>query len=221
MGRVESARPSAGRVMPKTFKAWIEMLHFLAGVQAGLGLVIFSVATLAVVLPESSHWERSEFMYAGEIPALDGAQADLALARALHAEWGHRFEQRPQRWMLGPQDDVGLEGADLLVRFYSPNGERRFRLDAQTGRVEIEREVIGPASFLNRIHQESLGRRRPGDSLWIWVWSLYLETMTLGLLVLPITGACLWVTRGQPSRPAIATLVASLVLCVGLWAGLR
>ena len=204
----------------RRFRGPLETIHFLAGLLATLGLVLFAVATFAAIFSPESSWERSVTTYRGATPdEIPGNE--LELARTLHAELGERFEARPQRWMVGPQSGVELEGADLLVRYYSPRGERHLRFYADSGRVEVERERIGLPMFVNRMHQESLGRRAPGDSLWLWAWSFYLEALIVSLFVLPVTGAGLWLARPRPSRAALATGMVSLLFCGWLWAGLR
>ena len=186
----------------------VQKIHAYTGLQAVVGLLIFSVSAIVSTLDTESEtrWLASSQTYTGAI-----SENELELAANLHRQVGNRFEKVPQRWMIS--EDNGW----FLVRYYSPNGAREVRLNRDTRVVEIKSNPSNLAEFLDDMHQESIGRRNLDDSLWLWAWSLYIEFSILALFALPVSGTYLWLAARPNYRYAQVSFSVSCVAMVILW----
>jgi hypothetical protein len=189
----------------------VAKVHIYAGLQASVGLLISALAVFVVVLDFEEEVEISYGQYTGAMLA-----GKLDLAKALHQQFGHRFEKVPQSWML-----PASSGQRLHLRYYSANGTRDLYLDRRSGKVEIHSKPANLAQFLNGMHQESVGRRHSTDSPWMWAWSYYIELTVLSLFLFPITGAYMGLAARRSRRLAIWSLVFSTTAMTILWVWIR
>jgi len=185
-------------------------LHMYAGLQAGLGLLIFAVSVFAVTFSPPVTWEESSARFHGAL-----SPDPLVAARELHAQIGLPFDAFPQPWMVSEENQV------LKVRLQSPNGRRDISIDRASGEMKlrsVERDLL---SFLNLVHQKSFGSRNRGDSLWLWAWAAYIEFTILALFFLPISGFYIWLGKRQQDKLAVMSLFCSAATMSLLWVLVR
>lgn len=186
----------------------IKKIHTYIGLQATLAILLFSISVIAVSIKSEKEPELTYHQFAGDI-----SLANIELAALLHKQVGLTFEPIPEQWMLS-EADVGR----LVVRLKSPAGRRKVTLNKTNGNIEIRSWPFTVSDFANHMHQESFGRRRVTDSLWLWAWSLYIEVSILALFVLPATGLYIWVSKKAPKQTwAKLSLICSLMTMSVLW----
>lgn len=186
----------------------IKKIHTYIGLQAVLALLLFSIAVIAVSIKSEKEPELTYHQFEGDI-----SLANIELAKLLRKQVGLRFEAIPQQWMLSE-----AVAGRLVVRFKSPAAKREVTLNKINGNIEIRSWPLTVSHFANYMHQESIGRRKVSDSLWLWAWSLYLEISILALFALPVTGVYIWISKKSPKQFwAKFSLVCSLMTMTILW----
>lgn len=181
-------------------------VHMYAGLQAGLGLLIFAASVFAVMFSPPLEWKVSSAQFDGTLD-----EDPLVAARELHEQIGLRFEMSPQRWMVSEENEI------LKVRLQSPNGRRDVSIDRTSGAMELRTARRDTLSFLNIVHQKSFGSRVRGDSLWLWAWAAYIEATLLALFFLPISGFYIWLVKRRQDRLAVISLFCSTATMSLLW----
>lgn len=186
----------------------IRKIHLYTGLQASIALLIFSITVLTL---STGHVEEPTVTHDKFVG--DTNTKGLKLAISLYKQVGHQFEAVPKRWMV-KVDEPGM----LLVKFESPKGLRKIRLNKTNGDIEIRTWPSTFPQFINHMHQQSMGRRRLTDSLWLWAWSFYIELSVFALFTLPVTGLYIWVAgKSIKKHWAKLILVSSLITMVILW----
>lgn len=187
-------------------------IHTYIGLQAVVALLIFALAVIAVSINNKNEPELTYHQFEGDI-----SLTNIELAKILHKQVGLRFETIPQWWMISEKStDI------LVVKFKSPAAKREVILNKISGNIEIRSWPMGVSDFANHMHQESIGRRKAADSLWLWAWSLYIEFSILALFALPITGLYIWVSRKSPKELwGKVSLLCSSVAMIILWISIR
>lgn len=191
-----------------TFNRIIQKIHTYTGLQAVLALLLFFITIIAVSIKSDKEPEITYYQFEGEL-----SLTDIKLARALHEQIGLRFEAVPQHWMLSGQTDKCL-----VLKLNSPAAKREITINKINGHIEIKSWPLSFSDFANYMHQESIGRRKVTDSLWLWAWSLYIEISILALFLLPATGLYLWISNKTSKQTwAKYSLASSLIIMATLW----
>lgn len=192
--------------------AILRKIHTYAGLQATVALLVFGVTVVTLPFAEKAPESTVSARFEGH-PNGD----DLHIARALHRQFGHRFEAVPRRWMVS-ESKPGV----VTLKTKSPSAVRRLTVNRDSGEVLIETRRLSLPEFVNHLHQESIGRRRWTDSPWLWAWSLYLEVSLITLFILPVTGLYLWMNGRSFSRKWSKTILAiSSMAMILLWNVMR
>jgi hypothetical protein len=193
------------------FDLLIKKIHTYVGLQSTVALLVCSIAILMLPFDTKNETEVIHTKYDGDLNV-----ANLDLAIALHKKVGVKYEKVPQGWMLSEKGD------DLTVNSDSLNYSRKIIISKLTGDVVIESRRLSMSEFINRMHQESFGRRVPSDSLWVWAWAFYIEISIIALLLLPVTGLYIWLAA-RPGKQVWATvsMAISASLMAVVWVGLR
>jgi hypothetical protein len=191
----------------------VQKVHLYTGLQASLALLIYALATIAATFhgPGNDDWEVTQAQFTGPM-----ASDKMALAWELHAQVGLQFEPSPVDWMVSETEDGKLQ-----IRYFSPNGSRVVKLDRESREVELRSLRNSFSMYLNRMHTEGFGRRKAGDSLWLWAWALYIELSLIALFVLPATGLYLFLDARQRPLWANYSLLFSGTAMAVLWYLLR
>ncbi len=189
-------------------KIIISKIHLYSGLQASIALLLFS--TVVILLYSETHQEpiTSHHKFMGDINT-----KNLKLARAVHDQFGLRFEPVPQVWMVSKaENDI------VLIQTTSPAAKREIRINKTNGDIKITSWPLTFAQFLNHMHKAHLGRRRSTDSLWLWAWTLYIELSLISLFILPVTGLYIWITgRSIKKHWAKLSLGSSVIITIILW----
>jgi hypothetical protein len=194
------------------FNKVIKAVHTYIGLQSVLALLLFSVTVIAVSIKSDQEVELTHYQFEG-----DTSLPNIELAKLLRKQVGFRFEPVPQSWMVS-EAKVGR----LVVRLKSPAAKRQIILNKVNGNIEIKSRPLTFSHFADYMHQESFGRRKASDSLWLWAWSLYIEFSILALFALPVTGLYIWVSKKSPKQLwAKLSLIFSLTSMVLLWTLIR
>lgn len=189
-------------------KTIISKIHLYSGLQASIALLLFS--TVVILLYSEYHQDpiTSHHQFMGDIN-----KKNIKLARAVHEQFGLRFEPEPQIWMVSI-----TKNNTLLIQTKSPASKREIRLDKNNGEIKITSWPFTFSQFLNHMHMEHIGRRRSNDSLWLWAWSLYIELSVISLFILPITGLYIWMTgRSIKKNWTKLSLGFSIMITIILW----
>ena len=190
----------------------IKKIHTYIGLQVVFALLLFSITVLAVSIKSEKQPKLTYQQFEGDI-----SLANIELAKLLRKQIGLRFEPVPQQWMLSEVD-----AGNLVVRLKSPAAKREITLNKINGNIEIRTWPLNFTHFANYMHQESFGRRRMSDSLWLWAWSLYIEISILALFALPATGLYIWIAKKSSKQLwAELSLIGSLVIMTMLWTLIR
>lgn len=186
----------------------IRKIHLYTGLQASFALLIFSITVLTLSTDENKAPTISHQKFVGNMD-----MGSLKLAIALYNQVGQRFEAVPSPWMVSDKEQ-GI----LRVKFKSPRGRRIIRLNKTNRDIEIKMWTNTFPQFVNHMHQESVGRRKLSQSLWLWAWSLYMEFSVFSLFVLPVTGLYIWVAgKSKKKYWANLSLASSIITMVILW----
>jgi hypothetical protein len=196
-----------------SFYSLVRKLHFYVGLQAMLGLCLFSAATIIASLHthEKTEPEITRHTYRGST-TLDPGE----LALRLHDQIGQKYESVPHGWMISSDP-----GNEVRIVYFSPNGKRDVALDLPGKTIEIRTYRNTFLQYLNRMHTESLGRRRPGDHIWLWLWSLYIELSLIALILLPVTGTYIWLTEKRKQPWAMPSMVLSITTIAFVYFAIR
>lgn len=190
----------------------IKKIHTYVGLQAVLALLLFSITVIAVSIKSEEEPELSYHQFKSDI-----SLEDIELAKLLYKEVGLRFEAMPKKWMLSEK-----EKGYLVIKLKSPAAKRELTINKISGNVEIKSWPPTFSNFANYMHQESFGRRKATDSMWLWAWSLYIELSILALFVLPATGLYIWASKKTSKKFwANFSLFCSLMTMSLLWNLLR
>lgn len=186
----------------------IRKIHLYTGLQASIALLILSFTVLSFSTEENEKPIITQEKFVGDM-----SKGGLKLAITLYNQVGHQFEAVPENWMI-KVDEPDM----LVVKFESPKGLRKIRLDKTNGNIEVRTWPSTFPQFINHMHQESIGRRRLSDSLWLWAWSFYIELSVLALFTLPITGLYIWIAgKSKKGIWAKLSLLSSLITMTILW----
>jgi hypothetical protein len=185
-----------------TVNSLARKIHFYTGLQAMLGLCLFSLAAIiaSVQTHERIEPEITQHKYAGST-TLEPDE----IALRLHDQIGGKYEAVPRGWMIS-----GNTVNEVNIVYFSPNGKREVALDLPGKTIEIKTYQNNFLQYLNRMHTESLGRRKQGDHIWLWLWSLYIEVSLLALFLLPLTGVYIWLTEKRQQAWAMPGMVLSI-----------
>ncbi len=186
----------------------IKKIHIYIGLQSSIALLIFSISVISLSLEEKVEPTLSQHQFMGDLN-----RDNLQLAKAIHKQVGLKFEAVPESWMISEK-----QNGTLLIKFKSPNAKRKTRLNKATGEIKITSLAMTFPQFINHMHQESIGRRRLTDNLWLWAWSIYIEFSILALFTLPVTGLYIWLSgRSAKKVWANLSLISSSVIMIILW----
>jgi hypothetical protein len=203
----------------RLFRLWTRRVHFHLGLWLITFIWFFAVSGLLLNHPE---WEITRFwpqreeataMHAIDPPA---GGSDIEIARDILGQLGIAAE-------IGTIERIGAEGrfAILAVR---PG--RQFRIDAQpdSGRATVARTRVNAIGIADALHKfTGVDLDDPGavrDWLLTGIWSIAMDAVAAGLLVLVLSGVYLWLRLGTRRLAGTLALAAgtltSLLFVFGL-----
>ncbi len=186
----------------------IRKLHTYTGLQASIALFFFSISIISASIENKTEPFISHQKLQGSTDL-----ENIELAKIIHSQVGLKFEITPEWWMISEE-----EAGNLLIKYLSPSARREVRLNKHNGDIEISAWPLSASQLFNHLHKESIGRRRASDSLWLWLWSIYIEVSIFSLFVLPATGLYMWISsKASRSRWAKPSLLASSLAMGALW----
>jgi hypothetical protein len=200
-------------------RAWTRKLHNYLGLYLLLFLWFFSVSGLVL---NHSKWSVARFWDARQESTTErairspAATEDVAMAAEL----------RRQLAIVGEIGETKrhADGARFEFQVVKPGRVYRVeaRLDSARARVtEIRLNVWGVFDALHKftgVRMDEPARTR--DWAMTWIWSLAMDALAIGLVVLVLSGLHLWYGLSARRRPGLIALAAGLACCAFFLYGL-
>lgn len=192
-------RPARTRRVGGQLRTWTRRLHFYLGLYLLLFLWLFSISGLLLNHPEweltHSFWEQRQESSSERVIVPPRATGDLAIAKDLMRQLG----------IAGEIHEIKRNSADDQFSFRSGRPGQIFnveaRFDTQRATVtQIDLNVWGVLSGLHTFTGVSMndpGRER--DWVVTRIWSVAMDAVALGLMILVLSGVYLWY-RLKPKR---------------------
>ena len=200
-------------------RAWTRKLHNYLGLYLLLFLWLFSVSGLVL---NHSKWSVSRFWDARQeatterpIRAPSGS-GDVAMAAELMRQLGIVGEVgETKRHPDGARFDFQVVKPGRVFRVEA-------RLDSARARLtEIRLNAWGVLDALHKFTGVKMDEpARTRDWLWTRVWSLAMDALAVGLVILVSSGVYLWYRRSDARRGGVVALAAGLACCGSFLYGL-
>ena len=209
---------SARRRAPRA-RAWTRKLHNYLGLYLLLFVWLFSVSGLVL---NHSKWSVARFW---------NARQELSAERSIHAPAADGDVAMASELMrqLGIVGEIGEtkrhpDGARFEFQVVKPGHVFRVeaRLDSARARVtEIRLNAWGVLDALHHFTGVKMDEpARTRDWVLTRVWSLAMDALALGLVVLVVSGVYLWYRRAETRRVGLVALVAGIGCCAFFLYGL-
>lgn len=206
-------RESAVRASrPGTARSWNRKLHYYLGLYFLLFLWLFSVSGLVL---NHSGWQVSRFWDARQESTSERtvrrptAPGDLAMARDLMRQLGIVGE------IASTRVDPATEHFEFQVIKPGRTWQVEAELAAGTASVkEIRVNAIGVLDALHKLTGVRLDEpQRRRDWVWTWVWSVAMDALAIGWIVLVITGIYLWWRLPEKRLGGVIALALGIGSC--------
>ena len=200
-------------------RAWTRRLHNYLGLYLLLFLWLFSVSGLVL---NHSKWAAARFWDARQEVITErairapGAGGDIAMAADLMRQFGLVGEiGETKRHPDGARFDVQVVKPGRVYRVEA-------RLDSGRARVtEIRLNAWGVVDALHKFTGVKMDEpARTRDWVMTRVWSLAMDALALGLVVLVVSGLYLWYRRAETRRTGLVALLAGVACCAFFLYGL-
>lgn len=201
-------------------RKWTRRLHFYLGLYLLLFVWLFSLSGLFLNHPEwkltHSFWDqRQESSYQRPI-ASPRATGDLAIARDLMR----------QLEIAGEVDQIKRSPGDDAFSFRVAKPGQSFNVDASldSGTVTVSRIDLNAWGVLSGLHTFTGVSMNDPDRERDWaltmIWSLAMDAVALGLMILVFSGLYLWYRLKQKRMLGLLVLAAGTACCAFFVLGL-
>lgn len=181
-------------------------LHLAIGAFCAPFLLVYAVSAVQMAHPRLTFPESRERTW--ETTLAPGERDPSAVREALRARHYVRGELLSQR----AQDGV------LHLAVARPGRRYAIELETATGAVRVRETVSTPAFLLNRLHHaRGLWNREPVAN----AWGAAVVVVSLGLLLLTLSGVWLWLERPKERRVGLAVLGTSTLFALALVVAIR
>jgi hypothetical protein len=216
--RQRSAGAGSGRRAPRT-RAWTRKLHNYLGLYLLLFLWLFSVSGLVL---NHSNWSAARFWDARQEAAAERsirapvAGGDVAMAVELMRQLG----------IVGEIGETKRHADGTRFEFQVVKPGRVFRVEARldSARARVTEIRLNAWGVLDALHKLTGVRMDQPAQTRDWVltriWSLAMDALALGLVVLVASGVYLWYRRPATRRPGLVALLAGVACCAFFLAGI-
>ncbi len=192
---------------------WMKKLHMYAGLLSFTAFIVWGVAGFgATLLPAPGERTPREARVRLVDFEVDGAATDQQITNAMITASGLPFIRPGRKPARDPQ-------GRLLVRYFTPNGQRRIILLENESKLRIEEIDSTLWGFLNTIHMQTWQHSNPG--LTVKLWGAYNEGSMWAMIFMTLSGLYLWLV----TRPGLSwtqwTFGLSTVAFVVLYFALR
>jgi hypothetical protein len=210
---------AAARRRGPRLRAWTRRLHNYVGLYLLLFLWLFSVSGLVL---NHSKWAAARFWEARQESTTEraihtpAAAGDVAMAEDLTRQLGLVGEiGETKRHPDGARFDVQVVKPGRVYRVEA-------RLDSGRARVtEIRLNAWGVVDALHKFTGVKMDEpARTRDWVMTRVWSLAMDALALGLVVLVVSGLYLWYRRVETRRTGFVALLAGVACCAFFLYGL-
>ena len=187
-------------------------LHNYLGLYLLLFLWLFSLSGLILnhsKWPVAQFWKQRAEVATGRVIRRPMASADIAVAADLMAQLGIVGEvEETKRTAHGERFDFQVVRPGKVFRVEA-------RLDSAHARVTEIR--LNPWGVLDALHKFTGVRMDDPARMRDWVltriWSLAMDALSLGLMILVLSGLYLWYRRGEHRRAGLAMLAIGVGCC--------
>lgn len=208
-----AARTASPDTSAARLRRWTRRLHFYLGLYLLVFIWLFAVSGLFLNHPEwkltHDFWERRQEASFERAIAPPVATADLAIARELMRQLG----------IAGEVEEIERSPAEDRFSFRLGKPGRSFRVDADlgAGRAKVTRIDLNAWGVLSGLHTFSgVSMTDPGRSRdWVLtaIWSVAMDAVALGLMVLVLSGLYLWYRLQKARLLGLLVLGAGTATC--------
>jgi hypothetical protein len=198
---------------------WTKTLHLSLGLFLLLFTWLFSISGLVL---NHSKWKFADFWSQRAestseqrvtLPAVGG---DLVVARALMT----------QLHVVGEIDQVQRRPAEnrIVVQITRPGRSVRIDASLDSSRATVKQTNVNAWGVMSALHHFTGVRvddraRRPDWAL-TWLWSVSMDALAIGLVVLVVSGICLWYRLRAKRIPGLIAIGLGTIACAWFLFGL-
>jgi hypothetical protein len=202
----------AGRERRRLLKLWTRRLHFHLGLWLLSFIWFFSLSGLLLNHPEwqiSRFWPRREESTTTHAINAPAGTSDLEIARDILGQLGIGGE-------IGTIERSEADGRFAIV---AVRPGRQYRIDAlpDSGRATVVQTRLNAFGASDALHKFTGVRiDDPGlerDWLLTSIWSVAMDAVAVGLLVLVLSGLYMWLRLGARRVAGLLALAAGTVIC--------
>jgi hypothetical protein len=219
--RRETRRVAASRTRGGTRRVWTwnRRLHYYLGLYFIFFIWLFSISGLVLNhgrWPFADFWPDREETTRSLPIAVPAAAGDLAAARDLMRQLGLEGEVNGTK--------RSSEGDAFGFQVTRPGSTIQVDADLVTGRAEVKEIRVNAWGVLSALHHftgvSMTDPERQRDWWLTVVWSVAMDALALGLLVLVATGLYLWYRLEKKRALGLVALTAGLACCAFFLFGL-
>ena len=206
-------RTSRPRRVDEQLRTWTRRLHFYLGLYLLLFLWLFSISGLFLNHPEweltHDFWEQRQESSSERVIVPPLATGDLALAKDLMRQLG----------IAGEVNEIKRSPADDQFSFRTERPGQIFNVDASLGtrRATVKQVDLNAWGVLNGLHKfTGVSMNDPGrerDWVLTMIWSIAMDAVALGLIVLVLSGVYLWYRLKKKRLLGLVVLGAGTASC--------
>lgn len=191
---------------------WTRRLHFYLGLYFLLFIWFFSLSGLLLNHPQwefSRFWsQRQESTTERRITPPTGS-GDLAIAKDLIRELG----------IAGEINQTERRAADdrFTVQVVRPGRIYRIEADLERGHASIVRTELNESGIADALHKLTGVRMddpsQQRDWLLTRIWTIAMDGLAIGLVIMVFSGLYLWVRRERRRLPGLLSLAPGTTAC--------
>ena len=211
--------PTLARRTAVLVRRYTRIIHVCAGLYFLLFTWLFSISGLVL---NHSRWQFANFWpgraeHVAELPiVVPAAGPDLATAQALMTQ-------------LHISGEVGQvqrhpDQSRLIVQVTRPGRNVQIDASLDSGRAIVKETTVNAWGVMSALHHFTGVRMddpsRPRNWALTWLWTISMDALAAGLIVLVAGGVFLWYTRSARRAPGLFALVLGTAACAFFLFGL-
>jgi hypothetical protein len=194
-------------VLPVAMYKIIRNVHLLLASFSLPFLIMYGIS--AVQMAHSTWFQMKPAVVEREMPLASGQSDARIVAREI-------MSRQPE--MKGELSNVQASASGLTLRIVVPGTVHEVRYDRASGLTRIKTSVAGTMGMLNRLHHWAGFWHEPSS---MKAWAVFVGVVSLGLLLLGLSGIYMWFTRRPERRIGIALLTVNFIFAVTVLTLLR